>query len=31
MIFFLIVVLPVLSALLVWTLIKIEGAINENE
>jgi len=31
MIFFLLVVLPVLSSLLVWGLIKIEEAINEVE
>lgn len=31
MIFFLLVVLPVLSGLLVWSLIKIEEALNEVE
>jgi len=31
MIFFLLVVLPVLSSLLIWGLIKLEEAINEIE
>ena len=31
MIFFLLVVLPVLSALFLWSLIKLEEAINEVE